>query len=146
MSREPLRLAIIDEEHRSIHRELAKLMNAITLGLGFDDVLRSVNDVFRVTRLHFKHEESILKKIGFEGHEQHRREHNKIVTMLNKVLKLLDRDEKVTAFGLLREFRKVLIVHLQEVDEQYRDAVNRYAAEAGLPPLRPRIRVAIQNE
>ncbi|HEX8925295.1 MAG TPA: hemerythrin family protein, partial [Terriglobales bacterium] len=126
MTRDPLRLPIIDEEHRTIHRELANLMNAITLGFSFDDVLKIVNDAFRVTRRHFKHEESILKKIGFEKLEQHRREHSKIAGMLNKVLSLLGGGEPAAAFVLIREFRKALLLHLQNSDEQYRDAVNRY--------------------
>jgi hemerythrin-like metal-binding protein len=141
-----LPISIIDEEHRGIHRAVVSLIESILLGAGAAKVLESATKVLQLTQQHFKHEETMLKEIRFSKLKEHREDHAKIGGVLEHVIAELESKESTGALQSLREYRRLLLVHLQVEDEQYREAVNRYAAEHGISPLPPRIRHAIPKE
>ena len=135
--------SIIDEEHRGIEREIVNLMEALLLGASSAKVEETAMEVLRANLTHFENEEAILKAAGFEKLEEHRAEHATIAGVLKRIVEELKNKESVVALRSLREYRRLLLVHLQDEDERYREAVNRYAAEQGRPPLPPRIRHAL---
>lgn len=141
-----LPISIIDEEHRGIQRAVVNLMESILLGASAATVLEAAEQVRQVTQQHFKNEEAILREIRFPKIKQHNEDHVKIAGELQRVIEELKSRESTAALRSLREYRRLLLVHLQNEDEQYRETVNRYAAEHGISPLRPRIRHAVPKE
>ncbi|HUO59078.1 MAG TPA: hemerythrin family protein [Candidatus Acidoferrales bacterium] len=141
-----LTLSIIDEEHRGIERQVVHLMEEILLGAGAAKVLEAASEALRLTLVHFQHEEAILEAAGYEMLKQHKEEHAKIMELVTRVREQLKHKESVAALKLVREFRRMLLLHLQNEDERYRDVVNRYAAEQGISPLRARIRHVIPEK
>jgi hemerythrin-like metal-binding protein len=139
----PFPIAIIDEEHRGIQRGIVNLMEAILLGAGAAKVLETAQEALRITRLHFEHEEAILNSINFPKLKQHAEDHCNIAETLERVAEELKSKESAAALRSLREYRRLLLVHLQTEDEHYREDVNRYAAQLGVSPLPPRIRHAV---
>ena len=136
----PLPVSIIDEEHREIERAAVELTNAMVLGVSQDSLMISADDLVRVTRLHFEHEEAMLKRLEIAGLTGHAKGHKAILEMLRMVRKKLARREMAAAFHHLREYRTMLQQHLENEDEHYRDPLNQLAAEHGAAPLPPRIR------
>lgn len=141
-----LPISIIDEEHRGIHRAVVSLMESILLGSGAAKVLESATNVQQLTLEHFKHEEALLGELRFQRLKEHKEDHNKVASVLERIIGELESKDSSAALRSLREYRKLLLVHLQQEDEQYRDDVNRYAAEHGISPLPPRIRHTIPEE
>ncbi|HEX8925294.1 MAG TPA: hemerythrin family protein [Terriglobales bacterium] len=141
-----LSVSIIDEEHRDIQRAVVNLMETILLGASAAKVLESAKQALEVTGRHFQHEEELLKAIGFQKLQQHAENHAKIVGVLGRVTEELMNKDSAAALRSLREYRRLLLVHLQSEDEGYRAVVNRHAAEQGIPPLPQRIRHAIPEK
>jgi hemerythrin-like metal-binding protein len=142
----PFPISIIDEEHRGIQRAVVELMEAILLGAGAATVLEAAQQVLQVTQQHFKHEEMMLRQIRFPKLKEHRDDHARIDSVLERIIEELKGKQSSSALRSLREYRRLLLVHLQNEDEQYREAVNRYAAEHGTSPLPPRIRHTLPKE
>jgi hemerythrin-like metal-binding protein len=121
-------------------------MESILLGAGPAKVLEAAMQVQQVTQQHFKNEEAMLREIRFPKLKEHRDDHARIADAFERVREEVKNRESAAALKSLREYRRLLLVHLQNEDEQYRDAVNRYAAKHGISPLPPRIRHAIPKE
>ena len=141
-----LPISIIDEEHREIQRAVVSLMESVLLGAGAAAVLEAATQVQQITQHHFKNEEAILREVRFPKIKEHREDHARIAGVFELVIEELKRKESTAALRSLREYRRLLLVHLQNEDEQYRDTVNRYALEKGSSPLPPRIRHAIPKK
>ena len=121
----PLPVSIIDEEHREIERAAVELTNAMVLGVSQDSLMISADDLVRVTRLHFEHEEAMLKRLEIAGLTGHAKGHKAILEMLRMVRKKLARREMAAAFHHLREYRTMLQQHLENEDEHYRAPLNQ---------------------
>ena len=77
-----------DHEHQRLIGHINELRRAMSEGEG-RKVVRSVLDgLVNYARVHFTHEESLLRQHGYPGFDAHKKEHDEMTT---KILALRDR-------------------------------------------------------
>ena len=122
-------IASVDEQHRA----MVELHNEIATGLTGDRpayfVIEALARLYQYSRQHFESEEKLMLRYGFEGLDDHRREHAELLDRLREVV-LQYRSQPDTVPGKIQEFVRVWVVrHIEEADMQFaapvREAMER---------------------
>lgn len=126
-------IAAVDEQHRA----MVDLHNEISAGLTGDRpayfVIEALARLYQYSRQHFESEEKLMQRYGFEGLEEHRREHAELLDRLRQVV-LQYRSQPTAVPGKIQEFVRVWVVkHIEDADMQFaaplREAMERERQE-----------------
>ena len=71
--------AAIDSQHKKI----LEMANAIIEGMDAEAAKKHVMALYEYTRVHFRDEEAMMKRIGYPKVDEHRELHNQLITTLN---------------------------------------------------------------
>ncbi|TNF37515.1 MAG: hypothetical protein EP315_02550 [Gammaproteobacteria bacterium] len=69
----------IDEDHHKLVDLFNMLNHALAEGENPDYIEAIIEELITCTAWHFKHEERLMMKYGYEGLEEHRKEHQELV-------------------------------------------------------------------
>ena len=73
--------ADIDSQHEQWFEEINQFLEATQK----EDLILCEMQMYRYTRVHFAHEESLMKRIGYPDLQSHVDQHNKLVAKLNEI-------------------------------------------------------------
>lgn len=109
----------IDREHRELLRRSGILLNLSLSGASVDSLTGPFEEVIRLIREHFSHEETILARIGYDDLENHRKIHQALTVEADMLLVNYQNQiiEPSYLFHLLVD--KIVTEHLVKVDSQY---------------------------
>lgn len=81
----------------------------------------TINAAMTYTRMHFGHEENYLKRVGYPGLEDHKKEHREIIQRMNR---LYDSFEDNGAYAVAHDFKSLMFSwlagHVLKDDQAYR--------------------------
>lgn len=122
-------IALIDEEHQQVIRDLNHLCRAHRAGLERDDIKRFLKALCHFVQTHFKHEEAILLERQCPTRDEHRVANAKFLKLFQEMVVefSLVQDADQTAGEIENMVARWLSSHVYQVVESLRDC----------PPLPP---------
>ncbi len=119
----------MDQQHKvffDIYKQISELP---TDEKSFDQLVYSINKLKYYIRTHFRSEEELMRKAGFEGLENHISEHEMFVEKIDSFSFGLEYKNPQLANQLLLFIRKWLLTHVSKTDMQYVECVKAYLNE-----------------
>ncbi|MDR3412906.1 MAG: bacteriohemerythrin [Formivibrio sp.] len=116
---------LIDADHRALINHLNLLYAAVAANAGIEEQSRLLEALITSTETHFKHEEALMSKMGFEGLAKHKAEHDMLLDEVRE-LQVRFNSGSITLtdswFDYLSEW---LNFHTVTTDKKLADAVAR---------------------
>lgn len=85
-----LGLPEIDSEHRALFGIAERLYDDMGTGVGKDGLAGLFARLAAYARFHFENEEALMRRTGFPGYADHRREHEKFSATVSSLERLLE--------------------------------------------------------
>lgn len=128
MQRSPklcINLPEMDQEHIQLVALVNQLHDAMKAGKAHDELGRVLDNLVDYTQKHFKHEEELMHKIGYNLAASHRSKHRQLTDEVLKKKVAVARGEIVPATEILRFLQSWLIDHIQTEDRAYAEFAAR---------------------
>lgn len=109
----------IDQQHEQLFNLLDKLYDAVCAGEGANMVESVVTELVAYTRTHFYQEESLMRECHYPCIEEHQREHQWLLQMVDDKMAALRRGDKVMSIELLEFMNDWLCKHILKSDSQF---------------------------
>lgn len=122
----------IDIQHKKIFAIGKKIEHVIETfdGTDIQDVLQSTYDeLIQYTKNHFTFEESLMKKAGFKGYEEHVIKHQQLLDRIHGLDITNIENQGSTAFAFLQLIAEWIYEHIQGDDFVYINCIKRYLGE-----------------
>jgi|GEM_PF-339216 len=119
----------MDQQHKvffDIYKQIAELSSDDS---NFDQLVYTINKLKYYIRTHFRAEEELMRKAGFDGLEDHIREHQMFVEKIDSFSFGLEYKNPQLANQLLLFIRKWLLTHVSKTDMLYVECVKAYLNE-----------------
>jgi hemerythrin len=110
----------IDEQHKILVQILNELNTAIEERRGKEVRNKIMDRLVEYTRTHFTVEESLMRILGYPKYEQHKSEHEKLLSQTTDFISKINR-ESVSTYELLFFLRSWLINHIMGSDKAYKE-------------------------
>jgi len=125
-------VAVIDDEHRQIIRDLNQLCRSHREGVEMEDVNRILKKLCRFVQTHFQHEEAVLEQRRCPARDEHRLAHAKFLRGFQEMVVefSLVRDADQTAGEIERMVARWLMPHIYSVVASLQEC----PAPAEVPP------------
>ncbi|MDK2918356.1 MAG: hemerythrin [Candidatus Petromonas sp.] len=121
-------VAEIDKQHKKLIElgsDLAIIVSAKDGLDHYDDIMRVLNELKDYTIYHFSYEEELMAKHGYEGLDNHKKQHN---AFINKIVEIADKDidenQKKVTMDILTFIADWIENHILKTDHQYKDFFN----------------------
>jgi hemerythrin len=118
-------IAIIDEQHKRLLDLGSKLYYQISLKDGvdhYDEIMKVLSDLKNYTIYHFKCEEELLEKYGYEDITRHKIQH---AGFINKILQIekedIDMKQEKISMEIIVFIADWITNHILKTDHQYKD-------------------------
>jgi hemerythrin len=112
-------IGIIDTQHRRWIGLLNDLHEAMEQGKGAEHVGSTLNGLIDYTHTHFRTEESLMSKHGFEDFDEHRREHRIFTTQVEIYRDRFDARLMDISPEVMEYLRGWLLTHITSSDRTY---------------------------
>lgn len=122
----------IDKQHKKMFEIGKKIEHVIETfdGTDIEEVLRSTySELITYTELHFSFEESLMKKSGFKGYEDHVKKHQMLLDKIHSLEITNSDNQGSTAFSVLQLIAEWIFEHIQGDDFAYINTLKRYLNE-----------------
>jgi hemerythrin len=114
----------IDKQHKrlfEIGSELYVLLKSKKYD-AYDDIVSVLDELEKYTVYHFDYEEKLMKKYGYAGYEEQKREHDAFIRKLEETNKLdIDEEQLVVMMDLVVFVANWITAHILKSDMQYKD-------------------------
>lgn len=116
----------IDEQHMRLVELTSELSDLLTNAVDgediYDEMVRIITELTDYTVYHFKYEESLMEKVGFESIEPHKGEHNKLIQEIQSLdLRAVDEDQVAYGKKILKFLITWVFKHISGSDFMYRE-------------------------
>jgi hemerythrin len=109
----------MDDQHGILMDAINELRLALVRGSGREKISELLDQYIEFTRMHFWSEEQLMEQTHFEGLEEHRIEHHKMLADLLQTAHRLQYGEGVPLRQMLRNLHEGFLRHIEEMDQQY---------------------------
>jgi len=109
----------IDEQHKKLIAITADLYQAMSEGKSKEIMGTILQELVEYTKTHFRDEEALMEKVGYEELSLHKQEHGMFVDKAAGYLKEFIAGKPVVSIDLLEFLRDWLIGHIQGTDKKY---------------------------
>jgi hemerythrin len=118
----------IDKQHKrllDIGANLHALVRSKDDGDHYDEIIEFIDELKEYTVYHFKSEEELMYKYGYEGLEEHKKAHEAFINKVNEIdLGDIDEDQKKATMDILIFIADWIEKHILKVDHRYKDFLN----------------------
>jgi hemerythrin len=112
---------LIDAQHQSFFDEVNAVVRALDDGWGRDLVIEFYRRFYAALVIHFRDEEAVLSRLGYDGLVTHRREHEALLSTVASVEGLLLTGSDSDQLRLLvKTLFTALVDHLTGTDMRYK--------------------------
>jgi len=115
----------MDEQHAVLMDTLNEIRVALVHGQGREEMSEALNRLIDFTRMHFASEEQLLESNGFPGAAEHRDAHQKLLGQIAEAASRTQHNDEVYMRSMLLFLRDWYMTHIEELDSQYGDWLNR---------------------
>ncbi len=110
------------------HQELFQLVTSLDIAIRDQDMGQIKAIIVFLERYvidHFDAEETIMKKVSFDGYDYHKAEHDMFEDMVHEMRRMLDTSPARThLIFAIRKFIDRLVIHIRTVDIRIADIVH----------------------
>ena len=111
-----------DKKIDSQHKELVEMVSRLQESLVGEDLkvelANTLKFLVQYTRQHFVDEEELMKRISFEGYEQHKKQHRKLIAEVTNVLLDIKKGKQVNPLELFDFLMEWLLTHIKNEDRK----------------------------
>ena len=109
----------IDEQHKVLISLLNELNEAIQQGCGKEVRIEVLNKLIEYTRTHFTVEESLMRILGYSKYEEHKQEHENLISQVLAFREKFMNEPNVSSYDLLFFLKQWLSNHIMKADKAY---------------------------
>lgn len=109
----------IDEQHKKLMRMINDLHDSLNKDEESDAIIAVLGRLRDYSREHFKYEEDIFRKYGYQHEQEHKKRHDDLVQNVNEFENKLLADRGEVGEELLNFLLYWLENHIKNVDKQY---------------------------
>ncbi|MDR3590435.1 MAG: bacteriohemerythrin [Negativicutes bacterium] len=109
----------IDEEHKRLVGMLNSLHEAMKVGKGKQRLLELFEELYQYSKYHFAHEERLMKKCGFAGYAEHKKEHDAFVLRASELREQVTKHNAQLTTQTLTFLRDWVVNHIGAMDKKY---------------------------
>ena len=109
----------MDDQHAILVDTLNALRQQLLDGTSSARFTEQMARLVEFTDMHFGCEESLLRRHGFPGLEQHREAHRVLMTQIRQVAHRADRSEDAELHRMLGFIRGQYVDHIEGLDHEY---------------------------
>lgn len=121
-------IAEIDKQHKKlleIGSQLSGLIRSKDDADHYDEIVELLDELKNYTIYHFKEEEELMEKYGYEGLDEHRKTHQDFIDKINEVNSAdIDNNQKGITMEILVFIADWIEKHILKVDHMYKDFLN----------------------
>lgn len=118
---------LIDGDHRKLIDMANRLHEVMQEGRGKDVLGKVLNNLIVYTQEHFKREEELMRKLRFDGLDDHKHEHEKLLEQVLDMQQKFERGAVSLSIQMLHFLRDWLIDHIGESDKKLAAAAKDHA-------------------
>ena len=108
----------IDEQHKVLVGILNELSEAIDDRRGTELRNEIIDRLVEYTRIHFTLEESLMRILGYPKYEEHKHEHERLISQIGEFITKIN-NESMSTYELLFFLRSWLLNHILKSDKAY---------------------------
>lgn len=109
----------IDDDHRRLLTLINNLQTAVHYPTGDAFERRALEELVDYTKYHFAREEELMRTNDFPGYEEHKREHDEMISRVDGYLEGYQRDPEGTIEEVARFLKGWLVRHIAGTDQKY---------------------------
>ncbi len=113
---------IIDKQHQGWVNLLNELDVALVEGRGLEQVGKTLNELVDYTHAHFRTEEGLMAKHGYEDLPMHRREHRVFTDQIEIFRDRVELGQMALSLEVMQFMRGWLVTHITGSDRGYIEA------------------------
>ena len=114
----------IDQQHIMLVALINDLHSAMKLGKGKEAIITVVHELLEYTKVHFSHEEQLMKNNSYPGYIDHKAKHDALVNQVVDIDNNLKSGKVVISQDVLNFLKKWLVEHIIETDKKYTTFLN----------------------
>ncbi len=114
----------IDQQHIMLVALINDLHAAMKLGKGKEAINTVVHELLEYTKVHFSHEEAIMKYNAYPAYAEHKAKHDALVKQVVDIENNLKAGKVVVSQDVLNFLKKWLVEHILETDKKYSSFLN----------------------
>jgi len=119
-------VAEIDRQHQKLTAMINDLNDAMSAGKGKDVLGDIISGLISYTRTHFKTEERYFDRYGYPEAEQHKEEHKKFVSTVQKFQNQFQDGQMMLTIDIMTFLSDWLLKHIQGSDQKYSQFFNEH--------------------
>ncbi|MFO7603963.1 MAG: bacteriohemerythrin [Gammaproteobacteria bacterium] len=118
----------IDEQHKLLISIMNELYTALANKSNRDQIVDVLDKLVEYTKIHFTVEEALMRIFGYEGYDEHKAIHDKIVGQVMEYQKQFRAGDDKVGMELLMFLKDWLFDHIDKVDKQYVETFHKHGA------------------
>jgi len=119
-------VAEIDKQHKGLVKMINELADAMKEGRGKEIISDIIKGLVDYTIVHFKYEEKLFDKYGYEDTKAHKLEHQSFVKKVEEFKKAFESDDTITTTELMSFMCEWLRAHIKKTDKKYSSFLNEH--------------------
>lgn len=114
-----VKVAEIDNQHKKLVDIINKLHSSMASGSSNDVLSTIFHELIDYTISHFKYEEGLLARNGYESLEAHKREHEKFVNKILEYKRDFNEGKLFVGINVMKFLSDWLLTHITGTDQKY---------------------------
>jgi hemerythrin len=113
-----------DDQHKQLVNLINQLHDAMIVGKGREALGEILQSLAEYTSNHFRDEEMLMKLHGYDGYEDHKKEHNMLIVQVKEKLESFRQGNNIVTHDVMSFLRNWLTQHIMDVDKKYGPFLN----------------------
>lgn len=109
----------MDDQHGILVESLNALSQKLTVGCSGAKLSSQITLLIEFTGMHFGCEESLLRRLGYPGLDEHRRAHQNLMGLIKTAAYRAELGDDAELERLLRSARGQYLEHVEKFDKEY---------------------------
>lgn len=118
----------IDKQHQKLFELGSRIFEMVSVKGDFDyydEIIEILTELKEYTIYHFGYEEKLMAETGFEGLEEHKKEHDAFVSKVEEVLKKdIDEEQREIKMDMIIFIADWVEKHILNTDQEYKIYLN----------------------
>lgn len=117
----------IDEQHKQLFKIGSELYDIVSLKDGvdrYDEIMEILYELKNYAEYHFRFEEELMKKYGYERYDMHKKEHERFINKVTTISEEeVDTEQRKVGMNLIVFIANWIENHILRSDMSYKDVL-----------------------
>ena len=115
----------IDNDHKKLLSMINQLQTAVHYQTDDETIEKTLNELIEYTKYHFSREEKLMQEYNFPEYDDHKQQHDQMVTQITKFIDEYRIDKTRTIENVSQFLKSWLINHINGSDQKYRPYLSK---------------------